>query len=336
MVAFKASQLTAFLKSPDPRMRAMLLYGPDSAQVGDHAAALAKRLLSVCEQDGEMIRLGDRDLSDEPGRLTTEARTVSMFSAMKVIHVSAGKHFPVADMESLLASELDSWIVVEAGNLRPTAKLRKIFEASKQAAALPCYELNTRDMTTFVDTELGELGVTIVPEARQQLVSLFAGNQARARAEIAKLALYTGEGGRAEMADVDAVIGDVAQAAFDDLTTAVCSGKPKEALSQLDRFGAGGQGVQGAIAALERHFHKLHRVCCALESGDAMRSALASFRPPLHFRQRDALEAQTRNWSRARSAKAIDLIAKVALSARQRPELDQIYAERLVLVLSRR
>lgn len=336
MVAFKASQLTSFLKSPDPRVRAALLYGPDAAQVADHATALAQRLLSGCEPDGEMVRISDRDLSDEPGRLATEARTMSMFSASKVIRVSAGKHFPIADLETLLGTELDSWIVVEAGNLRKTAKLRKIFEASDQAAALPCYELSARDMRAFIDAELEGLGVSIAADARQHLVSLFAGNQARARTQLAKLALFTGEGGRAELGDVDAVIGDVAQAAFDDLSTAVCGGRAKEALRQLDRLVAGGQGAQGAIAALERHFHKLHRVCSAVEGGDSMRSALAVFRPPLHFRQRDALEAQTRNWSRARTAKAIDLIGKAALSARQRPDLEQLFAERLVLVLSRR
>ncbi len=335
MVAFKASQLIGFLKSPDPRFCAALLYGPDAGQVGDHATVLAKRVALASEPAGEIIRIDDRDLAEDPGRLETEAQTVSMFSARKVIRVTAGQRFPVDGLEALLAAPLEAWIIVEAGNLRPAAKLRKIFEASDYGVALPCYELSARDMAGFIDAELTAQGSSIGTEARQHLVDLFGGDQARARTEIVKLALFAGKGSRVELADIDAVIGDVAQAAFDTLSAAAGSGNRREALRQLDRLVAGGQGAQSAIAALGRHFAKLHKVCAAVEHGGQARAALASFRPPLHFRQRDTLEGQSRLWSRSKAEKAIDLVARAALAARRHPELEQLLAERLVLALGR-
>lgn len=334
MVAYKASQVVGFLKAPDPAIRAVLLYGPDSALVADHAAALARRMTKSSEPPGEIVRLDDRDLAEEPGRLITETQTLSMFSPQKVVRVTAGARFPVDLAAELLGLPLEACLVVEAGNLRPSAKLRKIFEAAKAAAALPCYDIAPRDMAAFIDTELEAFGVTIAPDARTHLVTLFGGHQARARTETGKLALYAGEGGTIRVEDVDAALGDISQGALDALT--VCTGdrNTAEALRQLDRLVATGQSPQGAMAALGRHFARLHKVCAAIEASKPARTVLGGFRPPLHFRQRDALEAQSRNWSRARAAKAIELISTATLSARRRPELEQQLAERLLIVLT--
>ncbi len=335
MVAFKASQLLRFLKTPDPAIRAMLLYGPDPALVADHAAALARRLAENSEPAAEVVRLDERDLAEDPGRLVSETQTLSMFSTRKVVRVAAGARFPVDEAAELLAGPPEAFLVVEAGNLRPSAKLRKIFEAADIAAALPCYEIAPRDMSAFIDTELKAFGVAIADDARSHLVALFGGDPARARPEIGKLALYSGEAATITIEDVDAVIGDISQGALDTLTVCTGSRDTKEALRQLDRLIATGQSAQGAIAALGRHFERLHKVCAALEAGEPARSALGGFKPPLHFRQRDALESQSRNWSRARAAKALELVSSATLSARRRPELERQLAERLLIALTR-
>jgi DNA polymerase-3 subunit delta len=334
MVAYKASQILSFLKAPDARIRAALLYGPDPAQVADHAATLARRAAEASEPPGEIIRIDDRDLAERPDLLAIEAQTLSMFAASKVIRVVAGARFPVDDVEAMLAEPMETWLIVEAGSLRPNAKLRKIFEASSHAAALPCYELGTGDMARFIDGELESFGVTIEADARQHLVALFSGNQARARAEIEKLALYAGPGGRIALADVDAAVGDVAQAGLDTLCLTAGNRDAKGALHQLDRLLATGQNAQGAILALGRHFERLHRLCAAVEAGNPVNSVLAGFRPPLHFRVRDALQAQVRSWSRAGAERALRLVAQAARSARLRPDLDAQLAERLVIAVS--
>lgn len=335
MVAYKPTQLLRFLKAPDPKIRAALFYGPEAAQVTDHAEALARRLSA--DGESELVRLSARELAEEPGRLATEARTLSMFSGSKVIRASAGgAGFPADDVEALLAGPSGAWLILDAGNLRPGAKLRKIFEASPAAAALPCYELGESDMGAFVDAEAAERGLRLAADARACLISLFAGNQARARAEIATLALYAGEGATVALEDVDAALGDVVQAGFNTLCAEAGSRNAAAALRHLDRLIAAGQGAQGAIAALGRHFGQLHRLASAVERGEKAGQALARFRPPLHFRQRDILQAQLRIWPRRRLDRAIGLIGKAAQAARRRPELERQFAERLVLAVARR
>lgn len=332
MVAFKTKQIPAFLKAPDPKFRAALFYGPEAEQVSDHAEALSRKLIAP---GGEIVRLGAGEIAEEPGRLQVETQTMSMFSDNKVIRVSAGANFPAEIVEEILAGPPGSWLVIDAGALKPAAKLRKLFETSPVAAALPCYELEERDMGAFIDNELAESKVAVDREARAYLIALFGGNQARARAELSKLALYAGEGGSVSLEDVDAALGDVAQAAFNTLCAETANRNAAAALRQLDRLIAAGQSPQGAIIALARHFDRLHRLSASVERGERAATVLARFRPPLHYRQRDILQAQLRSWPRPRVEAAIARIGQVAQAARRRPDLERALAERLVLAVAR-
>ncbi|RMF00197.1 MAG: DNA polymerase III subunit delta, partial [Alphaproteobacteria bacterium] len=164
----------------------------------------------------------------------------------------------------------------------------------------------------------------------------FGGDQARARAELEKLALYAGEGGQLEVEDIEALIGDVTQAALDRFSICTANGQGRDALRQLDRLSAAGQSPQGAMSALARHFERLHRVCAAVEAGNDLKTALGRIRPPLHFRQRDALEAQARRWSARQCARAIHLATRATERARLNPELERALAERLIITLASR
>ena len=50
MVAYKASTVAGFLRSPEPGCRAMLLYGPDAGLVAERAAALAQNFVKRGER----------------------------------------------------------------------------------------------------------------------------------------------------------------------------------------------------------------------------------------------------------------------------------------------
>jgi DNA polymerase III subunit delta len=332
MVAFKANQLPAFVKSPDPKFRAALFYGPEAEQVSDHAEALTRKLIA---NGGDIVRIAAGELAEDPGRLQVEAQTMSMFSDNKVIRTSAGANFPAEIVEEILAGPPGAWLVIDAGTLKPAARLRKVFETSPVAAALPCYELGERDMAAFIDSELSASKVRVDSEARAYLVDLFGGNQGRARAELTKLALYAGDGGAVALEDVDAALGDVAQAALNTLCAEAANRNAGAALRQLDRLIAAGQSPQGAIIALGRHFDQLHRLSTSVERGERAAAVLARFRPPLHFRQRDILQAQLRSWPRPRIEGAIARIGRAAQAARRRPDLERALAERLLLAVAR-
>lgn len=335
MVAYKAAQTARFLKSPDAGCDAALLYGPDAGLVADRARTLAALWAGAGDPPGEIVRLEDRDLADDPDRLAVETQTIPMFGGRQVVHARAGGRIDAARIEPLLAEPLEAYLLVEAGNLRPTAKLRKVFEASERCAALPCYADPARDLGPLIDEVLTGQGLSIAADVKSYLMARLGADHAASRAEVEKLALYAEGRGGVGMADVDAIVGDAAAVAQDALINATAQGDTGTALSQLDRLLASGTGAQSLLILLARHFERLHRICAEVEAGAALKTALGRMRPPLHFKQRDAFAAQCQRWSERRAAQALDRIQQTVRASRLRPELERQQTERLVLALSR-
>lgn len=336
MVAYKAAQSASFIRSPDSKIAAALLYGPEASLVAERARELARNIAGMEQDEAEIIRLDDNDLSRDPGRLAVELQTRSMFAERRIVLVRAQQRLKPEAVSELISGPLAATLIVEAGNLRPGSKLRKIFETGERAAALPCYADAARDMGPLIDAELGANNVRISREARSYLTGRLGSDPGTARSECAKLATYAGTGGEAHIGDIDAVIGDMGAGMVDALAAAAAEGRTREALRHLDALIAGGQGTQVALAALGRHFQRLHRLCASIEAGEPARTAIARFRPPVHFTQRDALLAQGRKWSAAAASRALMLIQNATRATRRTPVLDAALTERLLIVLSRK
>ena len=333
MVAFKAAQVASILSKPKSGFCAFLLYGPEAGLVNDRAAKLARKLAEQNEPASEIIRLDDRDLAGDPTRLAVETKTISMFSRQKIVRLKTGPSLKPEQLSELLDSGHEVYLIIEAGNLRPAAKLRKLFETAPAAAALPCYADSARDIAQSVNQEAGRLGAFITADARAMLLGLTGSDPAMTRAEMQKLALYCGDGATIEAKHVEAIVADSADVAFDALVQAAAEKSRPRAVREFDRLAAAGQSPQFELIALTRHFQRLHRLVAEIEAGAAPKNAVAALRPPLGLKQRDALIRQARLWPRATAQRALSAMQEAIAQSRRRPQLERQIAERLVLGL---
>jgi len=333
MVAYKAAQAAGFIRNPKPDCVAALVYGPDAALVSERSRELTKALAAQHDPAAEVLRLDDRDLAENPDLIAIELQTRSLFGAYRIIHLKGERRLDTKRLKELLDGEVDAQLVVEAGNLKPASPVRKMFEAEKNTAALPCYSDPGRDMAPLIDSELEQANVTISREARAYLLSRLGTNTSLARSECAKLATYVGNGNEATTDDIDAVVGNVSDGMADTLAAAVADGRLAAALAQFDAMMAGGQNPYVALAALSRHFQKLHQVCAAIESGKPAKSAVSGFRPPLHFKLQDALIANARKWSEAGAAHTLHQVNAAVQATRLSPRLETELTERLMLAI---
>jgi len=332
MVAIKAQQAAAFLKSPDVKLCAFLIFGNDVGQVAERAQALARALAARSSPPGEIIRLDEADLDGDPDRLAVELQTIPMFGDRKIVRANAGRRISTATLKPLVESGgLAGTLVVEAGNLKPDDALRTLFERSPHAAAVACYADEVRDLEGLVREVLQPFRLDIAPEARELLVSRLGADRALSRNEVEKLALYARAKSRIELEDVEAIVGDAAELALDRVVMAAASGQARRAVVECDRAAASGEGPQSIALALQRHVQRLHRARAALDAGRSFDDVARAMRPPLHFKARPAFEAQCRMWSMARLNAAQRLIAVGVRSARLSSALEAAITEQLLL-----
>jgi DNA polymerase-3 subunit delta len=334
MVAYKSSAVASFVKSPKPDCRAVLVYGPDAGLVAERASALAQIFAKHEPGPTEIVRLDDRDLAEDPARLEVELNTAPMFAAKSVVRLAAGQRLDAPSLKALLATPHPNALIVEAGNLRPDSGLRKLFEGHSTAAALPCYS-DDRSLGGVIDAELTEAGLSIDRETRNYLMTRLGADQALSRAEVVKLALYAQGGSRVSHEDIEAIVGDAAETAIENFVYATSAGDAKAALSELQRLAAAGTDKASALSALGRHFTQLHRVASAA-SGGSLEQGLKSLRPRPHFKREPLFIADCKRWGANRLAHALPLIQEAIRRSRRSPDLEDAFAERLVLTLTSR
>lgn len=333
MVAIKAHQANSFLSPPGPKVPAVLFYGSDPGLIAERAQKLAA--LFAARDTGEIVRLDDVDLDNDPDRLAVELQTIPMFGGSKVVRATAGRRINAAALQPLLeAGTLAASLVVEAGNLKPNDAMRALFEKSPHAAAVACYGDEAADVEALIREVLKPHGLSISSDAREMLVARMGADRALSRGELEKLALFAAGKQQIDASDVEAIVGDASELAIDRTLNAAASGDAARAVSEYSRAIAAGESPQMIIASLQRAFQRLHKIRADLDGGTSFEEAMRQQRPPVHFKQKDAIGLQCRMWTTPRLTQALARIAEAAKMARLNSPLEEAIAEDLLIAVA--
>lgn len=333
MVALKSADVPAFLKSLDRQIESILVFGTDPGQVAETARLVATSIAAAESPPGEVLRIEDVDLESDPDRLAVELKTVQMFGGPKIVRTTASRRVNAQSLAPLIAGGLTGRLVVEAGALKPDDALRALFEKSARSAAIACYADSTADLERLIREVLGEAGQTITADAKQLLLARLGADRALSRAEIEKLSLYGRGRSSIDVDDIEAIVGDASEQNTDRILEHAAAGRVGAAVTEFDRAMAAGENAQMIIGAVQRHFHRLHRVRAAIDAGRSFDDATRALRPPLFFKQKGMFQSQVTLWTSDRLADARGRIARAALAARRGGDLEQTIAERLLIEL---
>ncbi len=335
MVAIKAQQAEAYARAPDKAVVAVLVHGPDTGLVSERARHVATALTKRGGEDGEIIRIEETDLDGDPDRLVVELQTMPMFGGSKVVRTTAGRKINAALFKSLFADGAPAaGLVCEAGNLKASDALRKLFESTPWAAALPCYADGNGDLAGLVRDMMAAAGLQIDRDAVEVLVARLGADRALSRGEIEKLILYCAGRTSVSIDDIEAIVGDATETGLEHIAIAAASGKPDTVVAEFDRAIMAGENPQAMILVTLRYFQRLHRLRASVDAGKSLDEALRSLRPPLHFKLRDAVTAQCRLWPTAHLGEALQRINDTAQQARLNSTMDAVLAERLLFNLA--
>jgi DNA polymerase-3 subunit delta len=312
-----AQRCASFVKSPDPTIRAALIYGPDNGLVRERADTLAR---AICPDLNDAFRVAELDaatLSGNAARLNDEAASMSLVGGRRLVRVRGAEDAigSVFDRFFKAPPPGDAFILVEAGDLGPRSSLRRAFEAAKTGAAIACYLDGPREIGELAREVLGARNIRIAPDALQFLTARLGGDRQVSRRELEKLALYVGEGGMVREEDAMACVGDSAELTLDEVVFAAADGDVGQLERALNRaFGEGAQAVALLRAEL-RHFQRLHLAGSRLSAGSSEEEALR-LRPPLFFKLVDRFKRQLRIWPPSRAALALERLNEAEVQAK--------------------
>lgn len=331
----KAHEFDQFVKRRARDFRIFLIYGPDRGLVSERAGELA-RMTGVNTQDAfSFMRLDASDINSDPGRLFDEANSTGLFGGEKLIWIKgAGADKNLAEAIAALSAKppSETWIIVEAGDLKKGANLRKAAEAAQGAMAIPCYADDTKSLNALIDEELAAFQLRIDSDARQALLESLGGDRIASRGEIRKLALYAMGEPVIRVQHVLDIIGDASAISTDDAVDAILQGDRASFLHATQKVIASKTAVFLVLQGCLRQFQLLDIMRADMEERKiSAADAMNTYGRHLHFRRKPIVESALRTWSSAAIAVELNRLQAAILQTRQRASLEDTIALQTLL-----
>jgi DNA polymerase-3 subunit delta len=321
-VKIPANRVSEFLRQPPPDLRAALFYGPDGGQVRERADRLAKAICPDLADPFRVSELTAAAIATDPARLADEVAAMSLVGGRRVVRIRDAGDGLTTQLSAVLAPSSggargDSLIVVEAGDLPGRSSLRKLGETLPGAAAVACYADSARDIADLIRETLSARRIAIASDAQAYLVTHLGGDRLVTRQELEKLTLYAGDGGRIELADAIACVGETNSLSVEELVYAAAEGEPAKLDNALLRCLQEGQAPISILRATMRHFHRLHLAAARVAGGGSPDEATRLLRPPIFFKFVDRFKAQLSIWKPRRIAAALESLTRAELDSKR-------------------
>ncbi|WP_299746276.1 DNA polymerase III subunit delta [uncultured Tateyamaria sp.] len=303
------AQATAYFAKPDPDAAGLLIYGADGMRIALKRQQVVAALIGPQgEEEMRLTRIAAGDLRKEPALLLDATKAIGFFPGPRVALVEDANE----TVGPIITEALSDWvagdaqIVVTAGALKPTSKLRKAFEAHPSANAAGIYDNPpTRDE---VERDLTAAGITNPPQEAMHLLMDLARQLEPGdfRQTLEKVGLYKlNDPDPLSADDIAACAPASIEADVDDVLLVVGDGNAAAIGPVMQRLQAQGVNAVSLCIGAMRHFRSLHRAACD-----------TSGRPQIWGPNRDKMLAQARNWGAPKLEMALTELTDTDLQLR--------------------
>lgn len=299
----------AFFAKPDPKAAGVLIYGPDAMRVALKRQELIAALIGPeGEDEMRLTRMTGSELRKDKSQLIDAMKAIGFFPGVRAVLVEDANDQIVDVVADSLDqhAEGDAQIVVTAGQLKPTSKLRKTFESHPSARCAAIYndppgraEIEQMLAKTGLEVPSGETMAALMDLSRALEPGDF-------QQTLEKLSLYMlGSQSQFSLADIAACAPSSFEAEVDDVLLVVGDGEAARIGPVMQRLVAQGINPTTLSIGAMRYFRTLHRIANA-----------PGGRAQVWGPHRDRIMSQARRWGPARLETALTILTDTELKLR--------------------
>lgn len=312
-----ARDASRYFGKPDPSRTGLLIYGPDAMRVAlKRQEVIAALIGPQGEEEMRLTRIPGGELRKDPAQLVDAIKSVSFFPGPRVAFVEDATDTAAPAILAALEDWApgDAQIIVSAGQLKASSKIRKAFEGHPNAYAAAIY--NDPPSREDIEAELAKAGLTEIDrEAMTDLTNLSKElDPGDFRQTLEKLALYKHRDTTpATSDDVAACAPTSTEAALDDVLNIVAEGRAQDIGPVMAKLQAQGTQPVGLCIGATRHFRALYTA--ASDPGGAAQG-MSRMRPPIFGPRRDRMVRQASGWGAPKLEQALTILTDTDLQLR--------------------
>lgn len=312
-----ARDAARYFAKPDAGAAGLLIYGADAARIALKRKQVIDAILGPGgEEEMRLTRIAAADLRKDSASLMDELKATGFFPGARVVHLEEANDSVVPAITAALQDWQagDAQLVVTAGALKATSKIRKLFESHRNAYAVGLYD--DPPSREEIERMLAEAGLRDVP--RDALAALFALSKELGPGDfvqtLQKLSLYKyRDDTPLSLDDIGNCAPGSAEAALDDMLDVVAEARQAEIGPLMRRLQSQGTTPVSLCIGATRHFRQLYTA--ASHPGGAS-EGVARLRPPVFGSRRDRIMRQAQHWGAYRLEAALTLLTDTDLQLR--------------------
>jgi len=312
-----ARDASGYFARPDPARAGLLIYGADAMRVAlKRQQVIAALIGKQGEEEMRLSRIAGSDLRKDAALLNDAIKEQGFFPGPRAAFVEDATDATAVAVSNALDDWLpgDAQIIVTAGQLNASSKLRKAFEAHKNAYAVGIY--NDPPTREEIEADLKTSGLTnLDSHAMNDLTTLSRIlDPGDFRQTVEKLALYKlGDDTPVTSADLANCAPASTEAALDDVLNIVAEGRAGEIGPVMKKLQAQGTNAVSLCIGATRHFRTLYTA--AADPGGASQG-ISRMRPPVFGPRRDRMIRQAQSWGAPKLQLALTILTDTDLQLR--------------------
>ena len=333
------NQIDTLLNHEELAYSYILLFGPDQGLMHDCAKKIANKYLGLSHAQSSILSFSTSQVKDDPSTLFNAIKSLSLLNAKQIIRIRNGDDSLAIIFEELIDNDMSLWpIIIEAEELSPRSKIRRLFEKQPTCIAIGCYPDEGSSLKAFIQNVLRDHQLNPTDEALLFLCQYLGGDRLVIRSELEKVALYSKKDPNiAETLtskDVESCISYSSIGSMDKINFAITGGQDQTADLLLIKALNDGVLPTTILRAIQNHFYRFYFVVTKIENGLSFETASSALRPPIFYKWRLEFKTQSKKWSSAKLQKALSLLLECEIKCKKTGMFPETLCSYLILKLS--
>lgn len=325
-----------YCRAVPKNIRAVLLYGPNTALIQEGVALAKKSFLGDGQNDFSVVTITPDMLKQNGALLGDELSSYGFFATKKLVHLKDAEDALVKPLQAALeAPDAGHFIVIQAEELGPKSTLRAMAEKSPDIAAMACYMLEGANLQRFIQGQFQQNQAKISSDAVMMLIDRLGNDLTPLRNVIQQLIAFVGgDAPVVQVEHVEALLIDQAEQEMDVVIQSVADADMPQLDRALHTLHESGVAMVAVLRSLQYYFYRLRQIHLALKEGEDFKLLMKRLR--VFFKQEAAIKRQLRFWPVTRIDAALVEFTRLEAACKKTgtPELLLVHHRLMRLALS--
>ena len=310
-----------------------LMYGPNEGLIRDHIKKIKSDYLN--DVDFEEVSLTGKSLDLEPDILETSANSISMFNSYKLILVESLKDKNISELENVInLAPAQTILIIKAGNLKKTSKLRKLFESNAGCYALACYEDDAKSMMRLIDSFIKENNISFDRDIKNYLMQTLSTDRMISFNELQKISLfYSNAKTIPNLDEIKNLLNDTSSNNLQKMNDSVMYGNTIKSSNIISKLLSEGNNPISILRSLINYLKRVQKVKVEMKKGSNFDTAIKFLRPPLFWKDKDNFQQHCLRWPLNTIERNLSQLLDTEIDCKTNSKLSSILCERSILTI---